>query len=481
MTDDKEWQKFEEEVELRLQEGNITEDEIGTKWKKQLRALLKKYDVAPDKVIDLCKKLCFTDFIAEASEKLSKEIKISVKKYYSGLIFDLIDKNEGYDSEIRTKAWKTYKDIITSEKSVSEECCYQVFEYLKGDINKEDNAFLKKDISNTALYLMSRCSDNEKYRRWLFAIYEALANKQINNHKCYELVNRIFHNRFYCTDEAKIMFSICDEIIEQNPLLRKNAMKIMGEIYHNAKYRDVDESARVRYNNSLYRIATNYPTLRHQILCDILKREVKEPRYDKLPDKEWIHIGREDKPCDKKFKAVHADGVAPNIRGGLYAAPKAENGLSEWNNWFVEEGEQDCRSGNIYYLEPKEGAKCLVAYSEKDIKPYLVALYGRERPTIDAKALAKDYDCVYMGISEGKFGEHFWTNFNVSSLIFLKPNTFNAYTEEEWNKHKALRQKLNEVRKSANIQETEGISEKTTTISPANPHNPQNNTGFEGR
>lgn len=481
MTENVEWDKFEQDVERRLQEGNVTEDEM-EEWLYTAEDFCNNNKADAERFLGMCEKLRFTNFSTDGgSEARQKKRKDSLKAGYSELIFRLAKKRQGHDSEVRNKAWKTYKDIITSEKSVPQEGCDQVFEYLKGDINKEDDALLKKDISDTAFYLMSKYSDSEEHRRGLFAIYEALANKQIDNHKCFELVNHIINQQSYSIDEAKTMFSICDEIIEQNPLLRKHAVKFMEELYRHAEYRDADGSAHVRYNNILYRIAANYPILKNQIENDIIHREVKEPRYDKLPDKEWIHIGAGEKPCDEKFNVVHADGVLPNIRGGLYVAPKTENGLSEWNNWFVEAGEQDYRSGNIYYLEPKEDAKCLVVYAEKDIKPYLVADYSCKKPTIDAKALAKDYDCVYMGISEGKFGEHFGTNFNVSSLIFLKPNTFDAYTEEEWGQHKVVQKKINDMRQLKNPQTA---PEKTTDLSAniCNRNNdPKANGGFDGR
>ena len=133
---------------------------------------------------------------------------------------------------------------------------------------------------------------------------------------------------------------------------------------------------------------------------------------------------------------------------------------------------------DTFYVEPKENIKCLIVNSFKDIEPYTVSIDGRA--TIEAKALAKDYDCVCImnprGSGNGGFtGEYeaaFW-DYDVSSLIFLKPNTFTAYTEEEYAQHKALQQKMEKVRQMSNPQE---ISEQRASIS--NAHNSKNNTNY---
>ena len=488
MTDNEEWQKFEEEVARRLQEGNITAGEM-KKWNKitddKYWKLIHNINVenegAVHNLLNACEKLYFADFINEyPSERIYQRHRIQFKGSYSSIIEDFV-KNLDCDTEIRHKAWKMYKNIITSEKSVPEEGCELVFNYLHKSrdnnitttIYKDNDAFIKNEMQDMAYYLMDRYP--QRRAEGLFALYSALDSEQINIPKLIKYVDNLVQNKSYTPNEVKIMISICDEVAEKSPAYRNNALKNIKKLYQPTD----DKATRVRCNNVLYRIASKYPKLKDAIENDILLYPIKEPRYDKLPDKEWLHIGGEDKPCDEKFNAVFNESVYIQIRGGLYTAPVAENGLSEWDSWskindfYAEET-------NKYYIVPKNHIKCLVAYSEQDIEPYLVK--SSENTTlIDAKALARDYDCFYLENPRSKNFSHDFDDYDVSSLIFLRPNTFTAYTKEEYAQHKALQQKLNEVRKSANIQETEGSLEKKTTISPANLLNAQNNNDFEGR
>ncbi len=481
MTDNEEWQKFEEEVARRLQEGNITEEEMYPKWRKRINNACRNHDAQPDEIINLCYKLRFTDFIGDTGiEDIDSEQNTFIKRGYSGVIYDYFVTNLDCDTETRHKAWNTYKNIITSEKSVPEEGRGRIFDYLQKSrdnnittIYKDNDTFIKNEMQDMAYYLMDKYP--QRRAEGLFALYSALDSEQINISKLIKYVDNLVQNQSYTPNEVKIMISVCDEVAEKSPAYRNNALKNIKRLYQSTD----DKATRIRCNNVLYRIASKYPKLKDAIENDILLYPIKEPRYDKLPDKEWLHIGGEDKPCDEKFNAVFNESVYIQIRGGLYTAPIAENGLSEWDSWSKINDFYEKETHN-YYIVPKNHIKCLVAYSEQDIEPYLVK--SSENTTlIDAKALARDYDCFYLENPRSKNFSHDFDDYDVSSLIFLRPNTFTAYTKEEYAQHKALQQKLNEVRKSANIQETEGSLEKTTTISPANLLNARNNNDFEGR
>ena len=456
-----------DEIERRLSEGNITEDEMYPQWNKVIKSAFENNSINPDKILNLCHKLRSTDFICESGiNELDEEQKIYIKKKYSDYIFKFV-KNDNLDDQIRLKAWNMYKNIITSVDRIPEEGCRNVFKYFEdnslGNGQNEKNNFLKQEFEDMAYYLLS------KYPLWksegLFVLNMALINKQIDAHKCIAYLRENALTHPMSNDEIKVGYSICDEIIEQNPELREFSITVFKNLYHNTGN---NSASRRRAENILYRIANKYSKFKNFIEQDIVKRPLLQPQYDTLPSLEWIHIGTE-KPTDEKFQNVYNKNGDIPIRGGLYTAPKGENGLSEWHNWLITQDWTD-RIDKIYYVNPAKDTKCLVIKSQEDANPYLVA--RGKRQILDAKALAKDYDCVYISnprsLSMGELRDY-----DVSSLIFLKPNTFTAYTEEEYAQHKALQQKMEKVRQMSNPQE---ISEQRASIS--NAHNSKNNTNY---
>ncbi|MBR1756720.1 MAG: hypothetical protein IJ738_04065 [Alphaproteobacteria bacterium] len=461
-----------DEIERRLSEGNINAARFN-RWLSDISILAEEKNIEPDKFFTLCQKLRFTDKLAE--DTYDKETIRKMRESCSDAIFGLV-KNKEYDQKTRYEALSIYKNIVTSEKRVQDEGCEEIFHYLldgKCGIKEEKDSFIKAEIKDIVHFLISRNPQNKS--NCLFALYIALTDKNVEVYDCLNYIDNITQSHSYSKDEAKTIFSICDEIVEQSPILRKQALEIIKDIYNNTR----DEAAHVRAENILYRIAQNYPFLKEAIENDILRSVIKEPKIKELPDKEWMFIGK-DKPCNEKFKPIHSDYSA-KIRGGLYTSPKKDDGLSEWNHYLIDE---NWDVADTFYVEPKENIKCLIVNSFKDIEPYTVSIDGRA--TIEAKALAKDYDCVCImnprGSGNGGFTSEyeaaFW-DYDVSSLIFLKPNTFTAYTEEEYAQHKALQQKMEKVRQMSNPQK---MPKQRSPIN--NAYNSKNNTnsnsGFDG-
>lgn len=476
-------QQFEEDINRRLQEGNITFEELD-RWTAELTSAclgdIEKTDarvIEPNIFFNLCKKLyCIypvhqskeSGRVFELSKSTQESIKSSIRHtYLNSFLFQYGFIEANYDTQTRHNAWKIYKDIIISDKNTIGEGCNQIFKYLRDGIKNEKDTFLKNELQDMACYLISKCLDEciPKRTYGLFAIYTALSDEQIDANKCFKYADNLVKSHSYTENEARIMLSICDEVVAQSPILRNKALNTLKDIYHNAN----DKATIIRCENILYRIASKYPKLKENIENDILRKAVHKPKYDKLPNKEWIFIGK-DKPCNEKIQNVYNEDVYIQIRGGLYTAPKEENGLSEWHNWLLKENWLD-RIDKVFYVEPKENIKCLVIKSQEDANPYLIDR-GIGDQTLDAKALAKDYDCVYIDNPRYFSKTAFW-DYDVSSLIFLKPNTFTAYTEEEYAQHKALQQKMEKVRQMSNPQE---ISEQRASIS--NAHNSKNNTNY---
>ena len=239
--------------------------------------------------------------------------------------------------------------------------------------------------------------------------------------------------------EAEIIKRICaiiDNIVDRKPSLKHKVLDVVSRIYQSPRN---DDASHIKINSFLYRLVEKYPETK-ECIENITHTEISRlaPRVDKLPNLEYIFMGKE-KPSAEKFKTIY-NGTLPNkFSGGLWASPKTENGHSAWYNWSESVGET-CwtTNANTYYIQPKNNCRCLVANSMDDLKPYF---YNEtcELIKFDVKALAKDYDCIYVSDENDPKFRYFWM---VDSLVVLKADKFDAYTEKEWQEHKRLSQKI---------------------------------------
>ncbi|MEE6206746.1 MAG: hypothetical protein VZR95_01670 [Alphaproteobacteria bacterium] len=458
-----------EYIEHRLQEGNISEEEMYPEWNKILDAAY-KHQTDPERVLNLCYKLRFTDFIGEDGiDETDEKQKAYIRKKYSDAIYK-ISQNSDYNAEIRHKAWNMYKNIITSENSVPEEGCNRIFDYLGKAIDKKDVLF-NQEIEDTAYFLHS------KYQSWqtkgLFALKAALSNGSADAYRCLTHLDKHQFAHKMSADEIKVAYCICDTAIEQRPDLKLFALNLLKNLYNKSENNSASEK---RAENILYRIADKHPELVNIIEQDILHKKPQKTRYDQLPSYDWIHIGSE-KPSATQFHAVEAINNFPKPKGGLWVSPKQENGLSDWQTWTSEEEgawQNWCPNDQtrMFYVEPENNLKCLVVNSIADLEPYLIE--KDESIFMDSLGLAKDYDCFYIENPrsmdrEGAGAYHnrgayddLLTGFDVSSLVFLRPNTFTAYSEEEYAQHKELQRKMGSVRQKTggeeNIKPTSAVN-----------------------
>lgn len=240
----------------------------------------------------------------------------------------------------------------------------------------------------------------------------------------------------------KRVCAVIDDIVDRKPSLRHKVLDVASRIYQSPNN---DNASRIKTNSFLYRLVQKYPEIREYVE-NLTHTQISKlaPRVDKLPDLEYIFMGKE-KPSAGKFKTIY-NGTLPNkFSGGLWASPKTENGHSAWYNWSERMGETCWTTGaKAYYIQPKKDCRCLVAYSMDDLKPYF---YNETYELIkfDVKALKKDYDCIYVSdMNDIKF-RYFWM---VDSLVVLKADKFDAYTEKEWQKHKQLGKKIKDGKQS---------------------------------
>ena len=237
----------------------------------------------------------------------------------------------------------------------------------------------------------------------------------------------------------KMAYSVLDDIIDRKPSLKCKALDVIELISQSPNN---DESSRIKANHLLYHIGQKYPETIKRIEEFTGKNlEQLAPKNCKLPDFEFIYMGKE-KPSAEKFKEIYTeDGLGLKFRGGLWTSPKTANGHSEWYNWDKFEGfSEDLDKQTAYYIEPTKDSRCLVVDSLQDLEPYM--LRNEYFATLDVKALKKDYDCVYVeDPRDGKFNLCL-NGWDVSTLVMLKADKFKAFTAEEWERHKQVSQKI---------------------------------------
>ena len=241
-------------------------------------------------------------------------------------------------------------------------------------------------------------------------------------------------------NSLKMMYSVLDIIIDKNPNLRHKVLDIMESIY---QYPNNDKSSHIRANSLLSRMAKQYPEVTNRIQNFTGKPIVQlEPRCDILPNLEFIFMGQE-KPCVEKFKELREFKGSNKFWGGLWASPKIENGYSQWYNWSKTHYNPYAKGASFYYVEPTKDSRCLVVESFEDLAPYSCVSRLSDN-VIDLEALQKDYDCIYVNDPDNweKY-KNYLEGWEVSSLVMLKADKFNAYTEEEWQTHRRLVDKIN--------------------------------------
>ncbi|MBR6356402.1 MAG: hypothetical protein IKR92_06080, partial [Alphaproteobacteria bacterium] len=195
------------------------------------------------------------------------------------------------------------------------------------------------------------------------------------------------------------------------------------------------------------------------------KVEQLAPKSCKLPDLEFIYIGKE-KPSAEKFKEIYTqNGIWAKFRGGLWTSPKTANGHSEWYNFNKYEGDSEyLDTRTAYYIEPTKDSRCLVVESLQDLEPYM--LRDEYCVTLDVNALKNDYDCVYVeDPHDDKFNMHL-DGWDVSTLVMIKADKFKAFTEEEWENHKLITGKIkhNNTNSSLPDRKNKNISDDIASI-----------------
>lgn len=240
----------------------------------------------------------------------------------------------------------------------------------------------------------------------------------------------------FSPDAAKMTYSVLAEILDKKPILKHKILDIVSRLY-TIEYK-YDNSAHIKANVLLYNIANKYPDTIDRIEQITHKKiDMLAPHLDVLPDLEYIFMGKE-KPCSEKFKTISEGEYPSKFSGGLWASPQTANGYSEWCNYCMENAPYLLANTNSYHIVPKKNCRCLVAQSIDDLAPY----FSREKNgclKFDCKALCDNYDCLFVPKVE-IFGNNkiYW---GASSLVILKANKFDAYTEKEWIIRKQLSKK----------------------------------------
>ena len=259
-------------------------------------------------------------------------------------------------------------------------------------------------------------------------------------------------------DAIKRVCAIVDDIVDRKPSLKHKALEVVKRIHQSSRN---NKASHLKINSLLYRLAQKYPETKENIE-NMTHTPIAQlaPRTDKLPDLEYIFMGKE-KSSAEKFKAIY-NGTLPNkFSGGLWASPKTENGHSAWYNWSESVGETCWTTGaNAYYIQPKDDCRCLVANSMDDLEPYF---YNEtcELIKFDVKALAKDYDCIYVSDENSSKFRYFWM---VDSLVVLKADKFDAYTEEKWVAHKQMGEKIKNTGKTDEASPKKQSSKKNNIV-----------------
>ncbi len=284
----------------------------------------------------------------------------------------------------------------------------------------------------------------------LKGLHEFMQSDDKNHLNILHLLSDLPVERFNSNASKKI-YSVLAEMLEKKPTLKLKILDIVCRLY--AVRHKYDNSAQIKANSLLYTIANKYP---ETIDCieQFTHKKISQlaPRRDTLPNLEYVFIGKE-KPCHEKFKTLYDGDFPSKFSGGLWASPQAENGHSEWYNYCMKNAPNLLSKTNCYHIVPKKDCRCLVAQSLNDFSPYL---YQEKSGCLkfDSKALCEDYDCIYVPKIE-IFGNNkiFW---GAPSLVVLKADKFDAYTEDEWQLHKRLKKKINDT--NENCSETKSAT-----------------------
>ena len=307
--------------------------------------------------------------------------------------------------------------------------------YLGSDFTKACLS-VKPNMQQQLIQTWQNTSGSEFDYGCLKGVQELIENNQAD---CLNIVSMFPRLPVYRFDanSLKMAYSVLDAIADKKPNLKHKVLDVVEWISQSPNN---NKASQTKAQSLLYHIAQKYPETKDRIE-EFTGRKIEQlaPHSNAIPDQEFIFMGYE-KPCAEKFKEIYTKrGLGLKFRGGLWTSPKTANGHSEWYNWKKFEDDSP-EEQTAYYVEPKKDCRCLVIQSLEDIEPYKVK--EKWNDSLDVNALKKDYDCIYVEDPHDDKFNLCLDGWDVSTLVILKADKFNAYTEEEWQTHKRITGKI---------------------------------------
>lgn len=314
---------------------------------------------------------------------------------------------------------------------------------------------VKPNMQQQLIQTWKNTSSSEFDYGCLKGMQELIENNQAD---CLSIINMFPRLPVYRFDanSLKMAYSVLDTIADKRTNLKH---KVLDVVEWMSQSPNNNKASQTKAQSLLYHIAQKYPETQERIEEFTGKRiEQLAPHSNAIPDQEFIFMGYE-KPCAEKFKEIHhVGGLGLKFGGGLWTSPKTANGHSEWYNWQKYQ-DYSPEEQTAYYVEPKKDCRCLVIQSLEDIEPY--KLEEKYNSKLDVNALKRDYDCIYVEDPNDEKFDREMGGWDVSSLVILKADKFNAYTEEEWQTHKRIIGKI----KHSNDTNSKSSGEKNSNIS----------------